>query len=181
MHTVKYLLFTPTGDYPNIALPDLKWRTLNHFTHLASQKIALWTSRSGFDQVRRRVGLPKRKLFSPFDDDPLHPRTPILCAWSPSILPPASDWLPYVHVTGYCFFDLNDSYQPPAELQNFLDAAPHDWLLPRCELIIHHGGLEQHPQVCAQAYQILSCRSPRINPFGGIESMRLARVQSLYL
>ena len=197
IHIQTFPMFTPTDDYPNIALPDLKLRTLNRFTHLASQKIAFWTSRSGYEQVRRRAGLPKRKLFSPFDDDPFHLRTLILCAWSPGILPPSSDWLPNVHVTGYYFFDLNDSYQPPAELKNFLDAGKppicisfgsmvnreaeridqiirvvlektnncgiilsgwgkvknrpsndilyldavsHDWLLPRCQMIIHHGG-----------------------------------------
>jgi sterol 3beta-glucosyltransferase len=100
-------------------------------------------------------------------------------------------------VTGYFFFDELESFQPPVELQNFLDAgkppicisfgsmvnrdaekidtmvraalaqtnnrgiilsgwgstrkpsskdflylesAPHDWLLPRCKMLIHHGG-----------------------------------------
>jgi sterol 3beta-glucosyltransferase len=100
-------------------------------------------------------------------------------------------------VTGYFFFDSNFSYQPPTELQNFLesgeppvcisfgsmvnrdaekidsivrealkrtshrgiilsgwggvkqsstkdllyhDSAPHDWLFPRCKMVIHHGG-----------------------------------------
>lgn len=100
-------------------------------------------------------------------------------------------------MTGYFFSDETESYQPPNELQSFLDAgekpvcvsfgsmvnrdakridevvreslkrthqrgiilsgwggavrssstdllylesAPHDWLLPRCKLVIHHGG-----------------------------------------
>jgi sterol 3beta-glucosyltransferase len=102
-----------------------------------------------------------------------------------------------VHVTGYYFFRLDNSYQPPADLLSFLEggeppvcvtfgsmvnrdreqidrivreslkqtgnrgiilsgwsgvqessskdllyleATPHDWLLPRCKLVIHHGG-----------------------------------------
>jgi UDP:flavonoid glycosyltransferase YjiC (YdhE family) len=178
-------------------MPDLKVRALNRLTHVVSKKVSWWTSSFGFEQVRRRAGLPKRKLYFPFDDDPLRPPTPILCAWSPSVLPPSSDWNSNVHVTGYYFFDLNTSYQPTEELQNFLeagdppvcvsfgsmvnrnaeridhmvrealmqtgqrgiilsgwgrvnhpsskellylDAAPHDWLLPRCKMIIHHGG-----------------------------------------
>jgi sterol 3beta-glucosyltransferase len=102
-----------------------------------------------------------------------------------------------MHVTGY-YFLLNNAYQPPVELQSFLqagkppvcitfgsmlnreaervdqivqaalrqtgdrgillagwnkvgdhsssrnmfylEAAPHDWLLPRCKMVIHHGG-----------------------------------------
>jgi len=197
VHIQTFPMFTPTGDYPNIALPDLKLRVLNRFTHLASQKITWWTSIFGYEQVRRRAGLPKRKLYFPFDKDPLRPPTPILCAWSPSLLPPSSDWTSNVHVTGYFFFDSNALYQPSVELQNFIDAGdasvcvsfgsmvnrdvdkidhivcnalkqtgqrgvilsgwgsvkrppskdflyldtvPHDWLLPRCKMIIHHGG-----------------------------------------
>ena len=197
IHIQTFPMFTPTGDYPNVTLPDLKLRVLNRFTHLASQKIVWWTSKIGFEQVRRRFGLSKRKLYFPIDKDPLRPPTPILCAWSPGILSPSSDWISNIHVTGYFFFDLNTSYQPPVELQNFLDvgkapicvsfgsminrdaekidnifrealkqtgqrgiilsgwshmkrrsstdllyldAVPHDWLLPRCKMIVHHGG-----------------------------------------
>src|SRR5678816_2981446 len=75
VHIQTFPMFTPTGDYPNIALPDLKIRALNRFTHLVSQKITWWTSLSGYEQVRRRSGLPKRKLYSPFDKDPLRPPT----------------------------------------------------------------------------------------------------------
>jgi len=197
IHVQTFPMFTPTGDYPNVTMPDLKLRSLNRFTHLLSQKITWWTSRFGYEQVRRRAGLPKRKLYFPFDNDPLRPPTPILCAWSPGILPASSDWESNVHVTGYYFFDIDDSYKPPTELKNFLDAGeppvcisfgsmvnrdanrinnivrealmktnnrgiilsgwsevndgsnndilylnavPHDWLLPRCKMIVHHGG-----------------------------------------
>jgi sterol 3beta-glucosyltransferase len=197
IHGQTFPMFSPTGDYPNVTMPDLKVRALNRLTHVVSKKITWWTSSFGYEQVRRRAGLPKRKLYFPFDDDPLRPPTPILCAWSPSLLPPSSEWTSNVHVTGYYFFDLNTSYQPPEELQNFLDAgepplcvsfgsmvnrnaekidhivrqvlmktgkrgiilsgwggvnqpstkellyleaAPHDWLLPRCRMVIHHGG-----------------------------------------
>ena len=75
----------------------------------------------GFEQIRRRVGLPKRKLYFPFDKDPLRLPTPILCAWSPSIILPSSDWPSNVHVTGYYFFDADMGFQPPVELQNFLE------------------------------------------------------------
>lgn len=197
IHIQTFPMFAPTGDYPNVTMPDLKLRTLNRLTHVASKKITWWTSSFGYEQIRRRAGLPKRRLYFPFGKDPLHPPTPILCAWSPSVLPPSSDWSPNVQVTGYFFFDGNASYQPPAELQTFLDAGdppvcvsfgsmvnrdaekidrivrealtqtsrrgiilsgwrklkrsptknllyletvPHDWLLPRCKMVVHHGG-----------------------------------------
>lgn len=197
IHIQPFPMFSATGDYPNVTLPDLRLRFLNHLTHMLSQKITWWTSKFGFEQVRRRAGLPKRKLYWPFDDGPLRSRTPVLCAWSPSVIPPSGDWSPRVHVTGYYFFPLESSYRPPAQLTSFLkagkspvcitfgsmvnrdreridrivsvalkqtnnrgvilsgwsgitsqssddalylEAAPHDWLLPRCKMVIHHGG-----------------------------------------
>jgi sterol 3beta-glucosyltransferase len=197
IHIQPFPMFSPTGDYPNVTVPDLKLRSLNRLTHLFSQKITWWTSKSGFEQVRRRAELPDRKLYWPFDDDPLRPLTPILCAWSPSVVPPSSDWSPRVHVTGYYFLPLENTYQPTAELDSFLkagkppvcitfgsmvnrgkeriiniisdalrqtnnrgvilsgwsgithqssedvlylEAVPHDWLLPKCKMVIHHGG-----------------------------------------
>lgn len=197
IHIQTFPMFTPTGDYPNVTLPDLKFSALNRLTHMVSQRITWWGSKVGFERVRRRAGLPKRKLYSPFEDDPSRPPTPILCAWSPSVIPPSRDWLPHIHVTGWYFASTNGQYSPPAELENFLesgeppicvsfgsmvnrdaenidrivqdslkqtdnrgiilsgwsrvrkpssdrvlylDSAPHDWLLPRCKMIVHHGG-----------------------------------------
>ena len=197
IHIQTFPMFAPTGDYPSVVLPDLENRSLNYFTHLAGIKIIWWLSLFGYEYIRRRAGFPKRKLFFPFDKDPLRPPTLILCAWSPSLLPPSAEWTANVHVTGFFFFDETESYQPPAELQNFLSAgdapicvsfgsmvnrdaeridrvireaaartnnrvvilsgwggalkpssndllylesAPHDWLLPRCKMIVHHGG-----------------------------------------
>lgn len=197
IHIQTFPMFTPTGEYPNISLPNLGNRFLNRLTHTTSLRITELTSFLGFEQVRRRAGLPKRKLYSPFKDSPPRLRTPILCAWSPSLIPPSSDWSPRVQVTGYYFFSYNDSYTPPKELKEFLEAgkspicvsfgsmvnknaekvdavicealkqtnnrgiilsgwgsakrestndllylesSPHDWLLPKSKMLIHHGG-----------------------------------------
>jgi sterol 3beta-glucosyltransferase len=197
IHIQGFPMFAATGDYPNVTLPGLSSRVLNRLTHTLSAKITWWTAQIGFERVRRRAGFPKRKLYWPFDNDSVRPPTPILCAWSPAILPPSSDWSPNVHVTGYYFFPEDHMYQPPAELVSFLQegAAPvcitfgsmvnreakkidnimqtalkqtghrgivlsgwskiaessstdllylhsasHDWLLPRCKMVIHHGG-----------------------------------------
>jgi sterol 3beta-glucosyltransferase len=197
IHVQTFPIFTPTGDYPNVTLPDLGSRSLNRLTHELSEKITWWTSQVGFERVRHRAGLPKRKLYWPFRDDPIRPRTPILCAWSPSVLPASIDWTPRVHVTGHYFFHRNTSDQLSIELQSFLqsgqppvcitfgsmvnrdaeridwsireslkqtgnrgiilsgwsgivnrsskdvlylEAVPHNWLLPHCKMVIHHGG-----------------------------------------
>src|SRR6266496_395625 len=198
VHVQLFPMFTPTGDYPNVILPDLKSRSANRLTHNISRLITIWGAKIGFEQVRRRAGLPKRKLYSPFDDHSFRPPTPILCAWSPGVLPPSKDWQSNVYVTGYFFGEYDSAYQPPVELQKFLKASeapicvsfgsmmnrdaqkidhivreslrqtsscgiilsgwsdvvqqssdniiylkaiPHQWLLPQCKLIIHHGGV----------------------------------------
>jgi sterol 3beta-glucosyltransferase len=197
IHIQTFPMFAPTGDYPNITMPYGMPPVLNRFTHQFSAKLTWWTSRIGFERIRRSAKLPGRKLYWPFDNDPFRPRTPILCAWSPGVLPGSNDWPSRVHVTGYYFFPLETSYQPPAELLSFLqkgeppvcitfgsmvnrdqerinhivceslkqirqrgivlsgwsgvkespsndvlylEAAPNDWLLPRCKIVIHHGG-----------------------------------------
>jgi sterol 3beta-glucosyltransferase len=122
IHIQTFPMFTPTGDYPNVTLPDLKIPFLNRLTHVMSSKITWWGSRLGFEQVRRRAGLPKRKLYWPFDQNPAHLRPPILCAWSPSLLPPPSDWPAAVHITGWYFFASNRHYSPSSELKMFLES-----------------------------------------------------------
>jgi sterol 3beta-glucosyltransferase len=196
VHVQLFPMFTPTGDYPNISIPDLRIRSVNRWTHIFSHQIAFWASKAGYEQVRRRAGIPRRKLYSPFDGDSSRPPTPVLCAWSPVIIPPSRDWNANVYVTGYLFEETNGMNQPSGELQQFLDSAespvcvsfgsmlnrdserinhivqeslretgnrgiflsgwsnvressqdflylqavPHQWLLPYCRMIIHHGG-----------------------------------------
>jgi sterol 3beta-glucosyltransferase len=197
IHIQTFPMFSPTGDYPNVTLPDLKIPVLNRLTHIMAKKLTWWGSRLGFEQVRRRAGLPKRKLHWPFDEGTARLRTPVLCAWSPSVIPPSSDWPDDIIITGWYFFDSNTHYSPSPELEMFLeagkppvcvsfgsmvnqnaenvdrmirksleqtgnrgiilsgwsqlrhgsstnflylDAVPHDWLLPHCKMLIHHGG-----------------------------------------
>jgi UDP:flavonoid glycosyltransferase YjiC (YdhE family) len=231
-------MFTPTGDYPNITFPDLKSRSLNRLTHHLTRMITVWSSKFGFEHVRRRGELPKRKLYSPFDDDPTRPPTPILCAWSPRILPPSSDWSSNFQLTGYFFDDSYINYQPPIALQKFLkegeppvcitfgsmvnreaekidriviesitqthyrglilsgwsdvkntlsndlfylDAVPHQWLLPRCKMVIHHGGAGTTAAGLRAGIPNVVIPFAADQPFWERECMRLARVPSQFL
>lgn len=197
VHIQLFPMFTSTGDYPNITLPNLNLPPLNRLTHSLAAKATWSMSKWGYDYVRRRYGLPKQRLFWPFDNDPNRSPTPVLCAWSPNVITPSRDWSPHVHVTGYLVDDSDDLYQPSTELQRFLDSgdapicisfgsmlnrdaeridqivreslrqtknrglvlsgwsrvkdhsskemlyidtAPHQWLLPRCKIVIQHGG-----------------------------------------
>ena len=191
-------MFAPTYDFPNVSMPNISPGVFSYFSHWLATQIFWCGGNGGYGPARRAnpdIPFPK-KLYWPFDNRPLHLRTPLLLAYSPGILRRSSDWSDHVHVTGY-YFLTEETYQPPDELSAFLDegdapvcvsfgsmvnrkaesidqivrealkktnnrgvilsgwggvkrqsskdllyleSAPHDWLLPRCKMIVHHGG-----------------------------------------
>jgi sterol 3beta-glucosyltransferase len=48
--------------------------------------------------------------------------TPMLGAYSPTVIPHPADWSDKVHVTGYLFLDAQPDWQPSKELEAFLEA-----------------------------------------------------------
>jgi sterol 3beta-glucosyltransferase len=167
IHIQGFPVFTPTGDYPNVTLPGLRSPLLNRLTHTLSAKIIWWTSEIGFDRVRRRAGLPKRKLVWPFDDGLCRLRTPILCSWSPIVLPASNDWAPRVHVTGYYFFPQYQFYQPPAELLAFLQQGA----LPVCVTFgsMIHQEQERIDRIVRESLRRTGNRGIVLSGWGGIE------------
>ena len=71
------------------------------------------------DLVRPQLGLPRYRWYGPYFSRP--PQMRVLYGYSPALLPPASDWPDSVQVCGYWQLQMPD-WQPPAELQAFLDA-----------------------------------------------------------
>ncbi|MEV1068100.1 glycosyltransferase [Streptomyces sp. NPDC050263] len=69
---------------------------------------------------RENLGLPALSLLAPFRHVR---RAPVLCAFSPTIVPRPSDWGPNVHVTGY-WHHRQPMWEPPRELLAFLADGP---------------------------------------------------------
>lgn len=117
-------VFAPTAAFPGLPFPDLKlgggYRRLTH--ELVTQ--TFWQGgRLLYGWVRRKnPHLPPLTEW-PFDAR-LARRTPILYAFSPSVVPPPADWPDDVHVTGYWFLGGQGEWQPPAELVRFLESGP---------------------------------------------------------
>lgn len=166
IHIQLFPVFTPTGDYPNVTIPDLRLRFLNRLTHLMTRGMMVWGSKYGFEQVRRRAGLPNRKLYSPFDKAPVHFRMPILCAWSPRVLPASNDWSLNTHVTDYFFGSSDGEYQPTPDLQSFLQEGE----APVC---ISFGSMVNREsakidQIVREAVQQTKNRAILLSGWGGI-------------
>jgi sterol 3beta-glucosyltransferase len=117
-------VFAPTAAFPGIVFPDLPlgdaYRRLTH-------AIVTQTFHRGGRLLYRRVrrghpGLPPLSGW-PFNDRDRR-ATPILFAFSPSVVARPPDWGPDIHVTGYWPLEPEVDWQPPPELACFLEAGP---------------------------------------------------------
>lgn len=49
-------------------------------------------------------------------------KVPYTYLWSPGLVPKPADWGPQIDIAGFVFLDLASSFEPPSELQKFMDA-----------------------------------------------------------
>ena len=116
-------IFAPTHAFPMVALPDVAAGGLSYFTHWLAIQIFWRVGNMGFRQLRAaEPDLSDLKLLWPFDSSrPI--RTPLLFAYSPTVLPQPDDWTaPHIHITGYYFLEALETYRPSQELVDFLTA-----------------------------------------------------------
>jgi sterol 3beta-glucosyltransferase len=117
-------VFAPTAAFPGIVFPDLPLGgAYRRLTHAVVTQTFHRGGRLLYGRVRRRHrGLPSLSRW-PFDDKDGR-STPILFAFSPSVVAPPHDWGPDVHVTGYWFLEREASWGPSPALARFLEAGP---------------------------------------------------------
>ncbi|KAH8821983.1 putative glucosyl/glucuronosyl transferase [Xylogone sp. PMI_703] len=51
-------------------------------------------------------------------------KIPHTYCWSPALIPKPKDWGSHISISGFCFLNLASNYNPPPDLQAFLDAGP---------------------------------------------------------
>ena len=116
----------PTPLLPTRAFPAAGWpvqRSLGGLHNRLSgfamlQVIGQWYS-PYVNEFRRRFGL------QPLNGNSFYRTlcsTPLLGAYSPSVIPVPPDWPDGVHITGYWFQDVQPDWSPTPELQTFLEA-----------------------------------------------------------
>lgn len=115
-----------TRAFPNPAFRSGR-RSLSERGNLLTYDLfneAIWQLyRGSLNRQREGFGLAALPRFG-MADRMLRDHYPFLCAYSPSVIPTPSDWTQDIHVTGYWFLDATTDWEPPAELQAFLDAGP---------------------------------------------------------
>jgi sterol 3beta-glucosyltransferase len=114
-------MFAPTRAFPNAATPAIPSGWMSYFSHWFSTQVFWYGGNVGYYRMRRKnpADFPE-KLYWPFTPAGGRPLTPLIFAYSPTILPRPDDWTaPNIHITGYFFLDHPD-YEPPEALSNFL-------------------------------------------------------------
>lgn len=116
----------PTPMLPTKAFPAPGWplqRDLGGLHNRMSGRIMLqviWSWYRPFvNEFRQRYGLPPLGASS-FSH--ILKTTPLLGAYSPHVIPRPLDWPESVRITGYWFQEPPANWQPPAELEDFLNA-----------------------------------------------------------
>jgi sterol 3beta-glucosyltransferase len=127
---VLYPLFSRTRFFPSSVVPVGKLRPgkvlggpYNYLTYLFSEQLFWQAFRTPASRaIEKHLGLPTA-FWGPFGE--LRKRQePILYGWSPSVLPEPPDWGGWLHTTGYWFLGQPDGWQPPRELNDFLESGP---------------------------------------------------------
>lgn len=116
----------PTPLLPTRALPAPSWpiqRDLggwhNYLSGMAMLQVIWQWYRPFVHDFRKRLGLPAltaARFYHTLRS------TPMLSAYSPSIIPHPADWPESVHITGYFFLDTQADWLPSPELRAFLEA-----------------------------------------------------------
>jgi len=72
---------------------------------------------------RKALGLPQTSFWRS-ETEIKRRRIPLFYAHSPAVFPKPESWPTWLHVTGFWFLDLPQTWTPPADLVDFLKAGP---------------------------------------------------------
>jgi sterol 3beta-glucosyltransferase len=114
-------VFTSTKEFPAPAAPDLPLgRTYRLLTHQLVTQTFWQGSRLIYIRVKKdHPQLPPLSVW-PFREKNDW-QTPILYAFSPSVVPRPGDWRPEVHITGYLFEQDITRWSPDTDLVRFVN------------------------------------------------------------
>ncbi len=117
-------VFTTTGAFPAPVAPELP---LGYLYRSLTHKLVTQTFWQGSRVIYRQMRKHNPEL-SPLTKWPFDPKnewqTPILYAFSSSVVSRPEDWRKEVHITGYFFSDNDWGWMPETRLAQFLEKGP---------------------------------------------------------
>lgn len=117
-------VFTSTGAFPAPAAPDLPLGSLyRRLTHEFVTQTFWQGSRLIYHWLRKENSQLPPLTNWPFDRRNDR-QTPILYAFSPSVIPRPGDWRENAHITGYMFPADNNNWVPDPQLADFIENGP---------------------------------------------------------
>lgn len=160
----------PTGDFPAPGWPVQQdfGRLLNRFSGFGMLQM-IWQWYGPFvNQFRKGYGLPPYQSSSFYR---ILASTPLIGAYSPSLIPHPTDWPRSMHITGYWFQDSQPGWQPSSALKAFLEDGPPP-------VYVGFGSMGgRSPQTLAgivvEALAISGQRGLLLTGWGGMEVMEM--------
>lgn len=117
-------VFSSTSEFPAPTFPPLPLGgTYRRLTHQTVNQVFWQGSRFLYKLARMKHPALLPLTGWPFDERNDRP-TPILYAFSPSVVPRPADWRPDAHITGYWFPQGMNDWTPPQALLDYLAAGP---------------------------------------------------------
>lgn len=114
-------MFAPTQAFPNIALAWVPPGPFSYLTHWLTTQVFWYGGNAGQSKfVKSHPQDFPAKLSWPFKPSDDRPVTPLVFAFSPTVIPRPKEWVsPNIQIPGYFFLEEAD-YQPSNELVEFL-------------------------------------------------------------
>jgi sterol 3beta-glucosyltransferase len=115
----------PTRAFPHPFVPQARFLGPrgNEWSFRAIDQLTWQLLRPILNPWRRSLGLPGLPLPGPMRRV-RHAAQPVLCCFSPNVVPRPADWPPHVHLTGYWFLDPRPGWTPSPRLADFVSAGP---------------------------------------------------------
>ncbi len=162
--------FAPTRAFPSFFLGQPRFSLgagYNLLTHSLMHKI-LWSGMSGplSNPLRKKLG---QKAWGSFANQRAYAKRmgiPSLYGFSAHVLPKPADWDELQHITGYWFLDSPPNWQPPAEVQQFLESGPPPVYVGYGSINI--GDSEQKTRLILRALEMNGQRGVISTGWGGL-------------
>jgi sterol 3beta-glucosyltransferase len=116
----------PTRAFPHPLLPQARFLGPlgNEWSFRVFDQLTWQLLRPILNPWRRQsLGLPGLPLQGPMRRV-RHARQPVLCCFSPAVVPRPADWPSHVHLTGYWFLNPAPDWTPAPLLADFVSAGP---------------------------------------------------------